>query len=111
MSDVYLLYVSVRGLPHVVILNNTRQGLPGQLQRESKDTIIIIQSNGVSSDWLKKWVWKNFTTNELKQKHFKILNKKTHLFQNPFKFIQRDVSIKLHNKMKYSSQAQETSRR
>lgn len=51
MSDVYLLYVSVRGLPHVVILNNTRQGLPGQLQRERKDTIIIIQSNGVSSDW------------------------------------------------------------
>lgn len=30
----YLLYISICGLPHVIILNNTRQGLPGQLEKE-----------------------------------------------------------------------------
>lgn len=39
---VYLLYISVCGLPHVVILNNTRQGLPGQLERKRGHKIIII---------------------------------------------------------------------
>lgn len=35
----YLLYISVCGFPHVVILNNTGQRLPGELWEEKKHKV------------------------------------------------------------------------
>lgn len=42
----YLLYISVCGLPHVVILNNTCQRLPRQLQKTAETKQSLFQFNG-----------------------------------------------------------------
>lgn len=40
-SALYLLYVAVCGLPHVIELDHTGQGLPGQLEEEKTGLVVI----------------------------------------------------------------------